>query len=142
MKWMRKRRPSPALVISVIALGVALAETAGALPGRNSVKSNDIAHGAVRAGDLGAVVVRSAAIRDLDPAAGDGTWTSSTNSAFCHRGERVLSGGVRTGSFPVPPQAGIAQSEPRESKRQWVATITTDTGGSAQFGVVAMCLRK
>jgi hypothetical protein len=142
MKWMRNRRPSPALVISVIALGLALAGTAGALPGRNSVKSNDIARGAVRAGDLGAVVVRSAAIRDLDTAGGDGVWTSSTNSAFCHRGERLLSGGVRTGAFPVLPQAGIAQSEPRESKRQWVATITTDTGGSAQYAVVAMCLKK
>lgn len=142
MKWIRERRPSPALVVSMIALGVALAGTAGALPGKNSVRSNDIAKGAVRAQDLGAVVVRTAAIRDIDPAAGDGVWTSSTNSAFCRRGERLVSGGVRTGTFPVPTEVRIGQSEPRESKRQWAATISTDTGGSARYGVVAMCLKK
>jgi hypothetical protein len=142
MKWIRNRRPSPALVISVIALCVALAGTAGALPGRNSVKSNDIAHGAVRAGDLGAVVVRTAVIPDVDPTAGDGVWTSSTNSAFCRPGERLISGGVRTGILPAPSSVAIAQSEPRESKRQWAATITSDSGGAAHYGAVAMCLKR
>ena len=141
MKWMRKRRPSPALVISVIALGVALAETAGALPGRNSVKSNDIAHGAVRAGDLGAMAVRTAPIPDADPAANDGVWTGSLNSASCLRGERLVGGGVRTGQVE-PGKVAITQSEPRESKRLWVAMITTDTGGSARYSAVAMCLKK
>jgi hypothetical protein len=141
MEWIRNRRPSPALVISLIALAVALAGTAGALPGRNSVKSNDIAHGAVRAGDLGSVVVRTAPIPDSDPSANDGIWTSSLNSASCRRGERLIGGGVRTGQA-APGKVAISQSEPRESKRLWVAMITTDTGGAARYSAAAMCLKK
>jgi hypothetical protein len=142
MKWIRNRRPSPALVISVIALCVALAGTAGALPGRNSVKSNDIAHGAVRAGDLGGMAVRTAPVRDVDPAANDGVWTPSGNSAACRRGERLIGGGVRTGAFPALPSVLISQSEPRESKRLWVVSIASDAGGAAHYAAVAMCLKK
>jgi hypothetical protein len=142
MEWIRNRRPSPALVISLIALAVALAGTAGALPGRNSVKSNDIAHGAVRAGDLGAVAVRSEPIRDLDPVANDGVWTQSANSAACRRGERLIAGGGRTGQFPAPPNVVISQSEPRESKRLWVVSIASDAGGGGHYAAVAMCLKK
>jgi len=142
MKWIRERRPSPALVVSMIALGVALAGTAGALPGKNSVRSNDIAKGAVRAKNLGAVVVRAEGIRDLDSTAGDGVWTSSGDSAPCRRGERLISGGVRTGQFPAPTNVAITQSEPRESKRLWVVSIATDTGGAARYSAVAMCLKK
>jgi hypothetical protein len=142
MKWIRNRRPSPALVISVIALGLALAGTAGALPGRNSVKSNDIARGAVRAGDLGAVVVRTEPIRDVDAVSGDGVWTPSGNSAPCRRGERLISGGIRTGDFPAPANVLISQSEPRESKRLWVVSIASDAGGSAHYAAVAMCLTR
>jgi hypothetical protein len=41
----RSRRPSPAGAIALIALVVALAGTASALPGKNSVKSNGIKAG-------------------------------------------------------------------------------------------------
>jgi hypothetical protein len=142
MKWIRSRRPSPALVISVIALCVALAGTAGALPGRNSVKSNDIARGAVRARDLGGVAVRTEPIRDVDSVANDGIWTPSANSAACRRGERLISGGVRTGGFPAPASVVVSQSEPRESKRLWVVSIASDAGGAAHHAAVAMCLKR
>jgi hypothetical protein len=45
-------RPSPALVVAVIALVAALGGAAVALPGRNSVKSNDIAPKNVKLGDI------------------------------------------------------------------------------------------
>jgi hypothetical protein len=44
----RLRRPSPAMVVAFIALCVALAGTASALPGRKTVKKDDIANHAVR----------------------------------------------------------------------------------------------
>jgi hypothetical protein len=49
LKW---RRPSPALVISTIALFVAIGGVAGALPGKNSVDSGDIKNNQVRSKDL------------------------------------------------------------------------------------------
>src|SRR4051794_6412022 len=48
----RLRRPSPALVVAVIALVAALGGVATALPGRNSVRSDDIARHAVRNADI------------------------------------------------------------------------------------------
>src|SRR5919107_4079476 len=46
------RRPSPALIVAIVALIAALAGSAIALPGKNSVKSNDIAKNAVRSSDV------------------------------------------------------------------------------------------
>ena len=46
------RRPSPALIVAIVALVAALAGTAVALPGKNTVKSNDIAKNAVRSSDV------------------------------------------------------------------------------------------
>jgi hypothetical protein len=47
-----KRLPSPALLISVIALSAAIGGVAVALPGHNSVKSDDIKNGQVKSPDL------------------------------------------------------------------------------------------
>ena len=46
------KRPSPAMAVAIVALIAALAGSALALPGRNSVKSNDIAPRNVRGSDL------------------------------------------------------------------------------------------
>jgi hypothetical protein len=46
-------RPSPAMVVAVVALVAALGGAAVALPGRNSVRSNDIAPKAVKLNDIG-----------------------------------------------------------------------------------------
>jgi hypothetical protein len=46
------RRPSPALIVAIVALVAALAGTAVALPGKNTVKSNDIAKNAVGSSDI------------------------------------------------------------------------------------------
>ena len=48
----RVRRPSPALIVAVIALVTALTGAAVALPGRNSVTSNDIKPKNVKKGDI------------------------------------------------------------------------------------------
>jgi hypothetical protein len=46
------RRPSPAMLVAVIALVLALGGAAAALPGRNSVQSNDIKRHNVRLSDI------------------------------------------------------------------------------------------
>lgn len=48
----RRGRPSAAMVVAVIALVAALSGAAVALPGRNSVKSNDIAPKGVKRNDI------------------------------------------------------------------------------------------
>lgn len=56
------KRPSPAMVIAVIALVAALGGAAVALPGRNSVRSDDIAPKAVKTRDLAPKAVKGAKI--------------------------------------------------------------------------------
>ncbi len=57
------RLPSPAMLVAVIALVAALAGSAVALPGSNSVKSNDIKRDAVEGTDIASGAVKPA---DLD----------------------------------------------------------------------------
>src|SRR5919198_5859662 len=59
MKFILRNRPSPAMIVAFVALCVALAGTATALPGRNKVRSDDIARGAVHASDIAAKAVRT-----------------------------------------------------------------------------------
>jgi len=63
MKERAGRLPSPAMVVAVIALVVAMSGAAIALPGKNSVKSNDIKRGAVKGTDIATGAVKPA---DLD----------------------------------------------------------------------------
>jgi hypothetical protein len=63
MSRILKRRPSPAMVVAFVALGVALAGTANALPGKNRVRKDDIARAAVRTQHLYRNVVRTKHLR-------------------------------------------------------------------------------
>jgi hypothetical protein len=63
MRFILRNRPSPAMIVAFIALCVALAGTATALPGRNKVRSDDIARGAVRASDIASKAVRTKHIK-------------------------------------------------------------------------------
>lgn len=58
MKRIAGRLPSPALVVATVALLVALTGSAVALQGKNSVKSNDIAPGAVKGKDIAKEAVK------------------------------------------------------------------------------------
>jgi hypothetical protein len=58
-----RKLPSPALLVAVIALVAALAGSALALPGSNSVKSNDIKRDAVKGPDIATGAVKP---QDLD----------------------------------------------------------------------------
>jgi hypothetical protein len=68
-KTVGRRRPSPAMIVAMVALFAALGGTASALRGKNTVRSDDIAKGAVRTNDIrsGAVKVRKLAPNSVDP---------------------------------------------------------------------------
>jgi hypothetical protein len=59
MRMPRSRRPSPAFVVSCMALFVALSGSALALQGRNTVASNDIIRGAVKRSDVAIGAINS-----------------------------------------------------------------------------------
>jgi hypothetical protein len=63
MSRILRLRPSPAMVVALVALCVALAGTASALPGRNRVKRDDIARNAVRSSDIVRNAIRNRHIR-------------------------------------------------------------------------------
>jgi hypothetical protein len=63
MKPILRNRPSPSMIVAFIALCIALAGTATALPGRNKVRSDDIARGAVHSSDIAPKAVRSIHIK-------------------------------------------------------------------------------
>jgi hypothetical protein len=67
MKRLASKRPSPALVLSVVAVLIALGGEAGALSGKHSVGKGDIANGAVTSRSLatGAVTDRAIAQRAI-----------------------------------------------------------------------------
>jgi hypothetical protein len=63
MSRILRRRPSPSMIVAFIALCVALAGTATALPGRARVKKDDIARAAVRATHIKSRAVQSKHIK-------------------------------------------------------------------------------
>jgi hypothetical protein len=63
MTRIRSFRPSPAMVVALVALSVALAGTASALPGRNRVKRDDIARNSVSSTDIRKNAVRNRHIK-------------------------------------------------------------------------------
>jgi hypothetical protein len=63
MSRILRRRPSPSMVVAFIALCVALAGTATALPGRARVKKDDIARAAVRSTHIKSRAIQSKHIK-------------------------------------------------------------------------------
>ena len=58
----RRKLPSPAMLVAIVALVVGLTGSAVALQGKNSVKSNDIAPSAVKASDIHKLAVHPPAL--------------------------------------------------------------------------------
>ena len=102
----RLRRPSPAMIIALVALMVALGGTAMALPGVNTVFSDDIVNSQVKAQDIRTNAVRQSDIASNAVGAdelkstfinGNGqvvvNGTSNSATATCPAGMQVVSGG-------------------------------------------------
>lgn len=140
------RRPSPAMVVALLALFLAVGGNVVAYGlGRNSVHSRDIAPGAVRANDLGKFRLRtSGVILDRDSTAHDGTFAGAGGRAKCKQGERLITGGSqqRSGGETVTPYIQTVEEGPVPAEQAWAVKWASDLGGAASehFVVVAVCL--
>jgi hypothetical protein len=138
---------SPGIIIGLIALIIALAGTAVALPGSKLIDKNDykkksvttraLARGAVTEGKLADDAVGASKLGNIN------TRTASTSViggtfgdaiANCQAGERVISGGSKgPGTFPLV-------SESHKQGEGWQARVYNNTGTTATLTVEAYCL--
>lgn len=109
----------------------------------DAVSAAAIAPGSVYGGSLGPVSVHSAGIVDLDSNPANIEWTTSSSvTALCGAGERLLSGGV-VFTNPGNKEVAVISSVPFVNGEQngWVGRITTNSGGTAAAEVQAFCLK-
>lgn len=141
----RRRIPSPATILAIMALFVALGGIAFAVT-RNSIGTREIKPHAIQAKNLGPMKLRWGKVRDFDTTASDGQYDIASGHAQCRRGERLISGGVRTRNSPEagPLKVAMVDSGPVTRKRQWFVTMNSDLGGKARrdFIVFAYCLAR
>lgn len=79
-----KLKPSPAMVVAVAALIVAIGGTAVALPGKFRVGQNDLRKSSVGARALGRMVLdRTQVLKARDPVSGDGVFTEARGVIRC-----------------------------------------------------------
>jgi hypothetical protein len=136
MKKIKSGRPSPAMVVALAALFLALGGTAYGLD-----------HGRVGARELGSIKLRSGKFFDRDVTAHDGVFAAASGHAVCKPGEQLISGGYRqrAGSEPfVIGHVSALEDGPVPSKREWTVKLNSDLGGAARedFTVFADCLVK
>lgn len=132
-------RPSPAMVIAMIALFVSLGGSTVA------VTHGDGEANAPRAAHRGKLTLRFGKLIDRDTTPSDGSFFYATGHAICEKGERVISGGVRQhhGGY-VGQHIWMVESGPVPNKRGWYVQMNSDLGGAARedFLVVATCEAK
>jgi hypothetical protein len=100
--------------------------------GDNAVTSAKILNGEVRAGDLGALTLRTAVDADVP------TGGSSLVFSNCAAGERAISGGAQW-SGTNPQNVGLQALIP--SGLLWAARGRNQTGANRDFSVYAWCLQ-
>jgi hypothetical protein len=146
-------RPSPAIVVAVLALVAALAGTAIAGQGATTSavtkakvkkvankqinkripwKTQDIADNAITAPKLGKLTVRQSAAETVpaDAAPGNGLWQARSAEVSCQSGETALGGGV----FEVEPEVDGAQAGLTVYNRYLTNATGTPTGIRGRVG--------
>jgi hypothetical protein len=129
------RRPSPAMVVALVALFATLGGSALGL-GRDNTRA--------RAGNA-RFTLRAGKVVDTDTTAHDGVFNRAYGHAQCRRGERLISGGLRLRSGPGSVFPGhnvsMVESGPVPKFRQWFVSLNSDLGGAARqdFVVFAYC---
>jgi hypothetical protein len=120
MSWI-KRLPSPSLVISIIALCLALGGTAFAL-----------AQNSVGARELKATVLKE---QEHSVAAGE----TRTLEVKCGKGQQLISGGIEVLGGHVPALQ-VEDSHPHGNS--WEATVRNTGSAAHDVGAEALCLKK
>jgi hypothetical protein len=109
----------------------------------DSVTASAIAPGSIYGGALGTETIHVVPIKDLDAVAENGTWTASnTATALCGTGERLLGAGFAF-TNPGNREAAFLQALPFVSATTNGVSgrITSNSGGTAEGEVVALCLK-
>lgn len=109
----------------------------------NAVTSRILAPGSVYGGALGEIATHTTLIKDLDAVAENGTWTASNGEvAKCGLGERLLSAGPGFKN-PGNREAAFLEARPFSDTNESgaVGRITTNSGGTAEGEIVALCLK-
>lgn len=109
----------------------------------DAVDSDVLAPGSVYGGALGAVTTHLATIKDEDAIASNPEWTASSSGvAKCAPGERLLSTGfafTNPGNREAAFLSVVPISAPNEN--DVLGRITTNSGGTAEAEVTALCLK-
>lgn len=80
----RITRPSPAMIVAIAALVIAIGGTAAALPGRYTVGRDDLKPSSVGARSIGRVKLEQmGGVRSMDPVANDGEFTETEGELTC-----------------------------------------------------------
>jgi hypothetical protein len=131
-------RPSPAMVLAMIALFVSLGGSALAVSGGEEQATSSAKRGKLS--------LRFGKLIDRDTTPFDGTFEFAVGHAICKKGERMISGGIRqiAGGAGAISHIWTVESGPVPSKRGWYVSMNSDLGGGARsdFLVVANCERK
>jgi hypothetical protein len=135
----RLRFPSPAMIVALTALFVALG---GSALGFRAASSGDAS---TSARNHAKYRLRAGKIVDRDTTAHDGNFNDAFGHARCKKGERLISGGLRlrsTSGGVIPGNnVSMVESGPVPKLREWVVTLNSDLGGAARrdFVVFAYC---
>ena len=126
------RRPAPALIVAIIALVAALTGSAIALPGRNSVDSNDIQKGAVKAKQIAKNAIKSKHVKN-DSLKGADIKESSLGKVPAAAEADALAGTIRVWKKVAPSGSGASDAAAR------AAATKVPLGGAGPFTVYGKC---
>ncbi|MBK5111144.1 MAG: hypothetical protein JJE10_07240 [Thermoleophilia bacterium] len=135
-------RPSPAMVVAIISLIVAIGGTAIALPGKKTVGRGDLRDGSVGARSLGrAVLDHTKVLASTDAVAGDGAFAQIEGTIRC----------PSKAPFAFDPSIGNMGPEAFELRRNSLANrwggpggyrfiVSTDQGPDVGYAMKLNCL--
>lgn len=135
-------RPSPAMLVAMISLIVAIGGTAFALPGKFSVGRDDLKDGSVGARSLGRASLNvTTSVLTTDPVAHDGIFTETTGTVACPSKAPFAFDPSITGLGPLAYEARRTTFANRwGGPGSFRIIITSDEGPSTIHGLKVNCL--
>lgn len=123
-------RPSPAMIVAIIALIVAVGGTATALPGRLTVGQKDLKPNSVGARALGQMIQTQKVIWSEDATPNDGIFTETDGQVSCPNSAPFA---FDPSAVPLGPRAyvvmqGVANVNRWRGPQGYFFKITTDQG--------------